>query len=269
VSKEFDTSWFDLKKYENLIDLDLIGWHRQIQIRSFLLWAMSDPDYKDLIPLHKATAIKENPILKPYIPDEEDAERFNYLIVKPKGRSVVNDTTALEHWQSANDDRFSHIWDICKLDNEGLVTEEQAELISIPMSALYKSFEIDTGDIEGVTIDLTATDEQITKDFSEWLSNYRKNSTRKASKRNFTDKDFKNWIQWRLLPYVDLIIISKIEGVSITQAKAANLIYSDASMDTDIVDRLRKTTKPKASILFTEETEQALEAQIKCMALET
>ena len=33
LSKEFDTSWFDLKNYDKLNELDLYGWVEQIGIR--------------------------------------------------------------------------------------------------------------------------------------------------------------------------------------------------------------------------------------------
>ncbi len=266
MSKELDTSWFDLKKYNGLNELDLIGWHRQIQIRSWLL----DHGFDKLE--FWLDRIKKNPILKNYIPNEGDPKYFFDLVVTPKGKSTVNTTTVMEHWRATNDWYFSnglsHIGKLCDLSIKGCnITKEQQKQIDTPLSSLYASIGSDNGEDENVTIDLAATDEQITKDFCKWLSEYRKLNNHKFTKNNFTDKDFKEWIQWRLLPYIDLVIISRFEGKQITQAKTANLIYSDASIDTDIVDRLRRTTKPKAMRLFSLVTLEELEAQIKCMAL--
>lgn len=237
MSKELDISWFDLNNYEGLNELDLIGWHRQIQIRSLLLNFGFD-GLKFWI-----DHIKTNPIIKPYIPN--DGDEGTYQVVQ-KGISTVNSTTALLYWQVSSDSRFSHIWDVCMLDDACDITEEQLKLIETPMSELYASIGVCTEDSEEVTIDLSASDEQITKDFCLWLSEYRKISSYKFTKNNFTHKDFKGWIQWRLLPYVDLVIISKFEAIEIKQTKIAQLIFSDDSSDVDIVDKTRRTTKPKA-----------------------
>jgi hypothetical protein len=44
MPQQFDTSWFDLKKYEDLRNLDLISWLSQIKKRSSLDWILHHKD---------------------------------------------------------------------------------------------------------------------------------------------------------------------------------------------------------------------------------
>ena len=86
-----------------------------------------------------------------------------------------------------------------------------------------------------------------------------------SSKKNFTDKNLSDWMQWRLLPYIDLMLAAAIEKKEITQPKMARLIFND-EYEVDIVDRLRRTTKPKAEWLIKEETLLAINAQLHAMS---
>lgn len=268
---ELDTNWFNLNNYQGLSELDLFGWERQISVRSwvhFLLFstetkkereiALSSESMKEFLARYDDSAlrwterIKANPILEPYKYHEWHKWRESSLKYPFNTFSVMS-TTAIWCWYSGRDDRFNDVWDCCELENTSDVTEEQQALIETPYNLLCKNRGINTENLTNVSIDLAATDEQIKQDFCHWLSEYRKAIGYESNKKNFSDKNLAEWVQWRLLPYLDLLFVAAIEEKTLTQPKMARLIFSD-EYDVDIVDRLRRTTKPKAEWLMREET---------------
>jgi len=62
-------------------------------------------------------------------------------------------------------------------------------------------------------------------DFRHWLTEYRKAIGCESKKKNFTDKNLSEWVQWRLLPYIDLMLVANFEKKTMTQANAAWLIF--------------------------------------------
>lgn len=120
----------------------------------------------------------------------------------------------------------------------------------------------ETEKFTNITIDLTATDEQILSDFKHWLLEYRKAMGYQSNKNNFSKEDLSDWSKYSLLPYLDLTFAEIIEGKKITQPKMAELIFQDSKKYFDKVDRLRRTTKRKADWLIKDETLRAIEAQI-------
>ncbi len=110
-----------------------------------------------------------------------------------------------------------------------------------------------------VTINLNATDEQIENDFSHWLTHYRKASgycvpKKKAHEKLFTQNTFDFWIEFGLIPYLDLMLVAKIEGKEeITHAKYGELIFPDESIE-DPEYRIRTVTIPEAKRLMEDST---------------
>ena len=47
MENEFDSSWFDLRNYDKLKDLDLLGWHRQISIRNWIEFELFSDEARD------------------------------------------------------------------------------------------------------------------------------------------------------------------------------------------------------------------------------
>ena len=119
------------------------------------------------------------------------------------------------------------------------------------------------GDISftSVLVDLSSSDEQISKDFLYWLENYRRETGYYAPKRNFTEKKFNEWITMQLLPYIDLTLIALHEGTSITQYKLGSLLFPD-DIEIDGTERIRRTVKPKANWLLEDSTLLAMQSQV-------
>ena len=117
-----------------------------------------------------------------------------------------------------------------------------------------------------VTIDLDATDEQIENDFCHWLTHYRKASgyrvpEKKAHEKLFTQKTFDYWIKHGFIPYLDLMLIAKIEGKEeFTHAKLGEIIFPDEAIENSEY-RIRTITIPGAERLLEDSTRWSLLAQ--------
>ncbi len=112
-----------------------------------------------------------------------------------------------------------------------------------------------------MTINLFATDEQIKQDFTDWLENSRRMADIKPQKKLFSQVNFDYWIEYGVIQYLDLVLIAKIEGKKITQNQLARLIFPNEH-EIDIVERLRKVTKPTAESLMKNQTYKSLSLQL-------
>ncbi|WP_340122233.1 DUF6387 family protein [Methylobacter svalbardensis] len=248
MADDLDTSWFDLKNYEEL------------KIKSFEDWAIL---LNDRWIFYKTVEKYENYVLPNNIVDGnllvflDNAvaclkEGFSSIFIddKPKfPRSSVCDLTLYEVWDMAQDERLIHIQpDRCK--------DEFVETIA------FESYGIDNWERKTrVTINLSATDEQIKNDFNRWLIDCRQVTGIESQKKLFTQDDFDYWIRYGVIPYLDLLLIAKIERKKITQNKLAKLIFPD-EYNVDIVGRLRQVTKPEAERLISQEIHRALQSQL-------
>jgi hypothetical protein len=286
VAEEFDTSWFDLRNYDGLKGIGLIEWCTQIDFRAYasMLFkaALFNADNKNLSEEQLESInqevkriielIKANPIFA--VPPAYTKDRwYRYDSKYPFNTHSVFSTSALSIWWDATNEGMADIWKNCKsYDDEGCVllehrNKEQVALVNTPFDLLYRESNADyDSSVHNVSINLEATDEQIMTDFRHWLTEYRKVIGYESRKKNFTDKDLALWVQWRLLPYIDLTLVATIENKETTQATAAWLIFSEDACKVDIVDRLRRTTKPKAEWLLRPETLSAIKAQLRSTA---
>ncbi len=277
MSKELDVSWFDLKKYDALAELDLSGWQRQIEIRQLISYDLEKDscyDAGDYSASELFKRLKKNPIWTGGTREWDIGRTLNKY---PFNTHSVYSTPALFEWFNGNEDRLHHIWECCEnVYSQNIEDEKQEDLINTPYDLLIQQAGIgESGKFTNVTVDLTATDEQILGDFKYWLSEYRKATGCESNKNNFSNKDLSCWHKLRLLPYIDVILISPVmellqhlkkgnEGLvakPMTQARIANLIFPDYQ-HIDIVDKLRRTTKPKVEQLFKDKTLKAIEAQL-------
>jgi len=297
MSKKFDTSWFNLKNYEKLGDLDLYGWYQQLVIRnrikSVLLsyddiidiegedlndyekseieaavydreWLVPSGEWEDLYagPAFRCIErIKNNPI---FVSEENSDYTLHESDLKyPFNTYSVTSTPADVMHSLGTMHELSHVWHYCSLFYQGLENaENQDEFIKTPYDLLC----INEGILEykglaNITVDLIASDDQIKKDFSHWLSKYRKAIKFSSKKRIFTNDELKVWNRERLLPYLDLKLIARFEGKRIYNAEIAKLIYKDKPT-VDFTESVRRTIKRKAEKLIRQKTLAAIELQL-------
>ncbi len=250
-----DLSWFDLRKYDGLAELDLVGWFEQISTR---VWLLEEIDISQDFIIETVGRIKENPILS----DDLDNPFTGY----PAGLKTITSTTVYEHWYITSDTRFDNIWDCCRLKYSRHATEVHKELSEASALTLHKSINLDSSQMTHITANLSATDEQLINDFKAWLSEQRTATQAKPTKNNFTVSTMKGWVKDRLLPYIDLVIFNDYYRLGLTQVDIANHIHSD-DVKADVVDKTRRTTRPKALKLFTYDIADQLHIQISCMAV--
>lgn len=265
--KKTDISWFDLRKYDKLNEVDLIGWHRQIQIRTYLLNHEDYPEYP--YAGMWIDRIKINPIFSSFIPDDED-DSFEHLITRPLGKAVLYNTTLFEHLLKTNDKPNSDdIRGECILKNKkGVPQKRRIKIPDIPMSALQNSIKTKYDEKRYITIDLNASDQQLLNEFNKWLRKQRVVADYPKYKKNtFTDLVMKDWVKSRLLPYIDLVIINDFEKLRILKVKIAKLLENDDDFNGGIYDKTRRTIKTKAMNLFTDKIVQQMESQIASMPI--
>jgi hypothetical protein len=263
VTKAFDTSWFDLNNYDGLSKFSLREWGRQLSIRSQMWHSIHEPDLYEKVFSIWIETIKTEPL----IPNSAiDAGEWKELREhNPACFYSVFSTPAVHFWYALQEDLLSDVWDACRLEDQLEVTEEHSELADTPLDFLVLKRDIGGEELANVVVNVEATDEQILSDFKNWLSAYRKASGCISHEKNFTDKNLADWCRWRLLPYIDLMLIAKASRAEITQNKIARLLFND-EFEIDIVDRLRRTTRPKAEWLIREHTVSAICAQAEAMA---
>lgn len=264
MAEELDTSWFDLKNYEAFKTMSILKWADALERRASLYdvynaacMAKDDSVKRDqlelLCGLSEVSLLKTNPT-KTSI--DYDPDHFYSSSVNCITRRVV--------WDLARDYGF----------------------VSVPDNSLYKKIPLrHSGMCRGgnnavATINLSATDEQIKNDFNHWLINYRKQvglvnrldkgKSKKKEKEDvikapesklIAQDDFDYWVKFGVIPYLDLMLIAKMEGKRITQNQLASLIFPN-DYDVGTTDRLRDTTKPMAERLINQKTHKTLLAQL-------
>lgn len=233
----FDTSWFDLKKYEPVKNFTLKDWHYNLQVRRFCFDVLKC-GFDVLV-----ETLKQNPILEedhfPGYYSCNEKYLFNTASVKSTPKfHILSRMDELEYLKS-------NISDVDISDTfNNLIPSDFFETL--------------------VSINLNATDEQLKADFAHWLENYRENTGYESVKKTlFSDSDLKKWTKLKLLECIDLILISKLEGSTLTQVKLGRLLYPDELGETaDRTERVKNTTKPKAEWLISESTIRAIETQL-------
>lgn len=278
--QELDTSWFDLKNYKELEYFDLEDWHRQLIIRVFSV-------YDGELDIQR---IKEKPIYGLF--DNSDYLTNSILNFYVKSVSHSFDTKSVKSAIVKDiDDRFKNNWGKDFLDYRKKIATIN-EYVNNPKFFIEKHGEIDKFlfihtlkemdmldtllDSEKysskplVSVNLKATNEQIISDFTHWLTEYRKiagyppvqkkDSTKPL--KEFGCKEFKQWIDHRVLPYIDLMLVEAHEGKFLKEETLANLIFPDMDYILQSKDKLKNTVKPIANWLLSESTLKAMELQL-------
>ncbi|MGD7035134.1 DUF6387 family protein [Methylotuvimicrobium buryatense] len=269
MAKEFDTSWFDLRNYEPFKTMSVEAWIWQLEAREHYHKVVEhkrgiSQDKEDRFLSSIATKLKAG-----VIPDDPNyyyrhEVKARAILNDPLSTASVNNLSSYEVWRMANNTSISHIWDACKHDDEFSLTEsEDKNLFDMAFRphVLNDKQYIDYWNEALVTINLNATDAQIKNDFDKWLTSFRKKIGSQHEKKLLTQVDFDYWVNYGVIPYLDLVLIAKIEGKKITQHKLARLIFPN-EYDVDVVERIRKVSKPTAELLIKNKIYETLILQL-------
>lgn len=110
-----------------------------------------------------------------------------------------------------------------------------------------------------VKVNLRSSDEQIKQNFESWLKKAR-HSLLKSRASRISQKDFDEWEAAKVVACFDLLTISEIEGLHLSNHHLGDLLFPD-ELNVDVAERVRKITRPKTQRVFSEETVQVLFSQ--------
>lgn len=96
-----------------------------------------------------------------------------------------------------------------------------------------------------LTVDLSKTDDDLKRDFANWVSKKRLRSKTTIGLdwwRRFDKKTFAKWHRYRVLGYIDLELLAKDAGIQLTNAQMTDALYPQPGSDR--YDHVRKTVRP-------------------------
>lgn len=173
-----------------------------------------------------------------------------------------------EVWQGLSGDQLTEaqLVELGRNVREASDRSEDAKAKAAPVLANpYDRFMSETGKKSPtgffhIAVHLLATNEQIVSDFQRWLRETRQAYGVPAPKKNFSKSVLHRWVEHRLLPYLDLHLLHTFLGDEFPAVKAADMIFPDMR-GTVGEDKIRKTVKPQALELISDEMMLALQAE--------
>ncbi|WP_426994041.1 DUF6387 family protein [Methylomonas sp. CM2] len=277
---KLDTSWFDLNNYDALKTMQIGGWIEVIETRIMA----SNPHYdfftKDFVKQVKSG----NPIIdssnyQAYLQEELAKSR---AFQKPYSTASVNSISTYNLWHltrelhhpNPNEEHISQLSYLCQLKSKMGRTHDKMNLTLNPYEInIHEAYYPDQPVGEAyVKINLMATDDQIKKDFSHWLKYYRsragssviqsKNQKAKKVEKVFDSVDFKKWIEYQVIPYADLIIVSQFEENELTVQDIGDLLFPYSHFDRSGKIKGKSGTKKKFEEMKKEKWHETLKSQL-------
>lgn len=269
--------WFKLENYDAIKDFKLKDWCNAITNRVCFQYSMQDSSENDISKaLEYWSLVRKYGVELNHPPEQWDSrhkaatvEEVLSLIEAQSGKSSVEDITdwnvmagtferpdieeILSDWNAITGEDIAWLSIFKKGGGNPVLWEKRQKLIR-----KYKTLFAYEGS-GAITINLSASDEQLQEDFSNWLAVQRSaEATRR--KTRITERDFDVWREAKVLQYFDLIVISEIHGDRIPNHVMGDLLFPD-EVDVDVAERVRKVTKRKAEQVFCGETVDILHAQ--------
>jgi hypothetical protein len=259
LANELDTSWFDIKNYESLKSMSIEDWARLLKDRYNFYHAVNIYENH-----HRPNNIVDDNLVE-FLANAVACLRrgFSSVFIGDTSKflpSSVNDLSLFDVWMMAQDGRLIHVQpDRCK--------DEFSEIALQPFGIDLVNYRTT------VNINLSATDTQIKKDFNHWLRRCRKETghydhapkkksqKKLANKELYTQKDFDEWTEYGVIPYLDIVLIAKIEGKEIPPYHEMGRLLFPA-IHVDCVGRVRDTTKPIAEWLIKSDIHRTLLTQL-------
>lgn len=235
-----------IAEYEKAEQLDAAGWTRALQFR----YAVKG--YRDLV-----FCLLANPIPKT---EYEGSLSARSALCRVWDRQVFDayfDRDILEL------DELRDALDACKAHEQAMNTEEMAirgdEILYRSLDDLCREREVGMSVEQVIYVDMYATDEQLIGDFKKWLKRKRLETGGELSKKNFTDKDFADWANYKVLAYIDLEILCSHLNKRASLATIGDLLFPND--DVDRAERVRKVVQPLARKLMNPVIFNALDVQ--------
>jgi hypothetical protein len=249
--------WFNLENYNDTELLSPYEWYINLKQRSrffmYQRFIKYGPFWRPLEEFEsKLNKVVNEIVTKPLLKSSDEVKIFTN---EPLVRSLTNGDF-IRNFESLQDSAPLIYLEFMQLKKQHeksvylkLYSHEEFNKESKPHNFAYLS------------VDLHAAEEQIIEDFKKCLKNIRKNMQHPTVKKIFSSKDFNQWHEYKILPYLDLTIWGTFSGQKFTQALIGNALFHD-EVELDTTERIRRTTKPKADWLMRPSILDALKKQI-------
>ena len=266
-------AWFEISKYDKVSSLKLYEWYDQISKRQDLdndIFLYMNNDIDEIRAWENL--IKTNPII------ENNDNLIQDRIIKEFGLGgVISDHAqeSVSDFTVADYTSMNRAIDLMGLDealenhsNHGTYnTEEWFKLNNLPVELLmYEKHWINMTRL-ALTVNLEASDEQLSADFTSWLKKARINFNSNATEKMFTSTDFEDWCEYAILPYYDLSTWARLNGSEFTSAIMSQAIFPNAGIAGFCGEsRVRRETKKRSKEIFDYNAIRAMQAQVNKMA---
>jgi len=250
-----DLKWFDLKKYYGVHEFTHLDWfvhlnHRQklfqlVESKSKNILTFGD-EKKDLDKnyLNKFNLIKESPL---------EIDAINHGKYSSIRDATFFDLCKVVQYNPKHDNypdlsviaQLLGLTEISKKENEKYTPK------SISYGYLFERHLL--------SLNLSKPDHQLLDDFKRWLLDVRKKRGKKPIR--CTEKKLNMWEKNKVLPYLDLTLIAKLESIDLKQYEIGGYLFPDDDK-LDITEKIRKVVKPLAEQLLKDESISTLRSQI-------
>jgi len=263
--------WFKLEKYTNAIKLTTQEWYIQLAIRKCYLESPNLDDFRDSI-----LSVRKNPLVS--IRDNLyllswvlSAAKVHISPFFPSATSLgVSPLTVRECYEMKNEinpkrKKSKPTAFLKKLDAQEEINyddEEANKFFDYEFwldSPLFQSSYPNSISEGVVSVNLNYTDEILVQHFQRWLSKVRLARQQEFKSKNYDQYDYNDWVQYGVLPYLDLKGWEMENNIQIPNRVMADAIYPRGEGGEETV---RKTTKPLAESLLSQKLLAHLVGQI-------
>jgi hypothetical protein len=236
--------WFDLKNYDELKSFNLFDWFTQLEYRHNINLFLSEQDSLDDDKkkfLEEGLIALRGGIVKKHPP-------FSLHDLKITERPSVSDLS-VEDITSCFDFVLLEMPD--KLDSS-----ESFDILREPITDGANTWEAN------IRVDLDASEEQIRKDFEIWLKARKKPDNIYKNLTNFKKTHLSDWVDQRLLPFIDLHLHYKAYGWRPKIEKFGQWLFPETSKYRDR-NNLEKTILKKSEWLLETSTILKILSQLR------
>jgi hypothetical protein len=269
VKKNPDTAWFNLKNYDGFKDLSINEWLGQLEERAIIREMLhQDPPFRNrYINSSLEKKLSKSGVLDTYSNDDpcpyEKAAEVALLKKYPFSTASIDSFASRDLWLMTQNEDLDHVWKSCE-GEENIGMSDPFNIGSSPIDFHIEQIKSDDSErMAHITINLSATDKQIQKDFTHWLTNYREAINYKRDKSfNHIQAKLDKLVKYRVIPYLDLLLVAKEQGKKITYSQIADLLFPNEPTDVDTKDRVEKVTKRLAEEIIRNQLDKILSIQI-------
>ncbi len=258
---------FAIEKYAKTKDFSLAEWLAHIEMRALCAHIISlKREYPQISfdPPKFTLAIIDNPLYSTHrLEDPSQCSKKNAYSLSVRDMKVFDYFFGGEEYQPEGFGKY--IAAFKKFHEEPYFFDE--ELLEVPLWRAYDDLAISDECEVFVKIDLHATEEKIVSEFRQWLKNIRSERGIQAPSKRIGDSDVTDWLNYGLLPYLDLTNWAAANDKAITQQVMGVALFPD-EYDVNLAERIRKVVTPMARAVANESFTDALRAQLHADAAE-